>query len=330
VEDERLITAETLNYQGMSVDKKAAEDYKKIERQMLKSTRAIQENLLVDEEKRAEKTSSVEHRATIKGYKKKKKAAKTAVEKAWAVYEQAEEASNNMIDAIKAHQEPAPSDSEQESEYEPGEDTRLWVITSHEIENNVPILWLDNHDERCEDRKFWGPPLKLAKDGLGPQVMAYIQENCFYGRWLTIFQKLQGTYKPKKRKQAPTEEATMKEKEMEQQTSAICRHDEFEDDITYTAEMNAGFCKKGSYLFGLKCGGGGCAVEFVANKNEKGFRPDQKNPIYCCIFIDGRRANNRSGGEVCKHALCAACWVKGVGAAATGGGARKRSRRSAG
>lgn len=312
------------------MDQKAAEDYKKIERQMLKSTRAIQENLLVDEEKHAEKKNSVEHRASIKGFKKRKKAAKTAAEKAWAVYEQAEEASNNMIAAIQAHHDPAPSDSEEEPEYAPGEDTRLWVITSHEIENKKPILWLDNHDDRCEDRKFWGPPLVLAKDGLGPQVMAYIKDNCFYGRWLTIYEKLEGTYKPKKRKKAPTEVNTTEENETEQQALAVCRHNEFEDDITYKAEVNAGFCNRGSYLFGLRCGGGGCAVEFVPNKNEKGFRPDQKNPIYCCIFIDGRSARKSSGGEVCRHALCGSCWVKGVGAAAADGGGCKRSRRSAG
>lgn len=295
----------------------------------MKSTRAVQQNLLHDEVARGQKTASALRKATIKGYKKKKKATKTAADRAWAAYEEAEEASNKVIAAIKENQGPEESESEGEPDFEPGENTELWTILAHEMENGTPILWLDNQDDRCseEERIFWGPPLKLAKDGLGPQVMAYIEQHCFNGPWLTIYQKLKGTYVPKKRKKAPSEEETPKEKVAETNDLEVCRHDEFEDDITYKAEVNAGFCNKGSYLFGLNCGGTGCGVGFVANKNETGFRPDQKNPIYCCIFISGRRAEKRLGVGVCKHALCAACWAKGTVAAAGSGGARKRSRR---
>jgi hypothetical protein len=43
---------------------------------------------------------------------------------------------------------------------------------------------------------------------------------------------------------------------------AVCHHNIYEEDITYTAEQNASFCKEGYYLFGLKCTG--CTVGFIA------------------------------------------------------------------
>jgi hypothetical protein len=108
-----------------------------------------------------------------------------------------------------------------------------------------------------------------------------------------------------KRNEMP-EERTLKVPDL----PAVCCHNMYEEDVTYTAEQNAYFCKEGYYLFGLKCAG--CAVGFVANGKLGGYRPTNTTPVYCCVLLDGKNAVKRGNGEICRHAICSGCWKTGV------------------
>jgi hypothetical protein len=129
----------------------------------------------------------------------------------------------------------------------------------------------------------WYKVAPLLKDGLEAEVKLYILQHCNKGPWLNIIKKIDGNSGKKKQNKAEEEinevvDGTVKWPDL----PAVCRHNMYKEDITYTAEQNALFCKEGYYLFGLKCAG--CAVGFVANGKLVGYKPTNSTPVYCCVL----------------------------------------------
>jgi hypothetical protein len=108
-----------------------------------------------------------------------------------------------------------------------------------------------------------------------------------------------------------------------EKTNSPCRHDTYEEELTYSQEQNGAYCKKGFYLCGLKCGG--CGVNFVASGKED----DQCRPgVYCCVNMKGRSSTKNKENDICQHVICSACWKKGVTEGCNTEGGRKRRRRA--
>ena len=111
-----------------------------------------------------------------------------------------------------------------------------------------------------------------------------------------------------------------------------CKHNQYEEAITYWQERNPGYCKEGHYLFGVKCGD--CSRQFVQDRTEEKslgieltFRPTSDCPIYCCVNMksgEAKTLNNSS--SKCQHALCGNCFKKGITRGEAEG--RPRSKRT--
>ena len=202
---------------------------------------------------------------------------------------------------------------EEGDEEENRSDTSKWSIANHSLEDGVAWFEVDSHDTKAKERLFWGIATNMVKDGLGDLVAAYIAENCNHSPWQEIVGKI------KKVGKNPEVGKKKEPKKLE-----ICHHERFEPDITYKAESNAGFCNVGRYLHGVVCGGKNCGVQFVATRNSKlGVRPDQKNPVYCCVFMEGQTSKAARG---CRHAICAGCFKKGLLLVPDTNGRQRRKR----
>jgi hypothetical protein len=283
-------------------------------------------------EARAEMALSAKNKATIKGYKGKRKKKERATEKATASFQETANAAelamlnyqNKERGQNKEHEaEAAHLEEEEEREQD------KWKVLDHRLGNKrSPELQVDTCDDSDAERVGWYKVAPLLKDGLEAEVRSYILQHCNEGPWLKIINKMDGN--SGKKKESNTEKeinkvvGTVKEPDL----PAVCRHNMYEEDITYTAEENALFCNEGYYLFGLKCAG--CAVGFVANGKQNGYKPTNSTPVYCCVLLEGRNAGIRSTGEVCKHAICSSCWKIGLinSNDQTGRRASKRSRQS--
>ena len=159
-------------------------------------------------------------------------------------------------------------------------------------------------------------------DGAGDMIDSYIRENYNHPPWSGLLE--QSVKKARTPRKVPLEKASAVdvaatgESEVveevwgwgaREKSPSVCRHDIYEEEVTYKTEGNAGYCKDGCYLFGLQCGA--CSKHFVADLHmeksvgkEKSFRPTMDCAIYCCI--------NMGSNAKCRHALCGQCFAKGI------------------
>jgi hypothetical protein len=221
-----------------------------------------------------------------------------------------------------------------------------WKLLAHRNDLDLgPQLQLDTCDKNNLMRVEWVNPQPLIEDDVGGLVKAYIQENCNFGIWLKIIEQIDGTdhiggmgqhngnMPPKKRK---TNGCGQKEKQKlalevvaaPDPPPFVCRHEVYEEDITYRAEPLASFCNKGCYLYGVPCAH--CNVSSVGNGMQVGTKQEGILPIYCCVYFHGWKLERNYVGDICKHGICSACWKKGVCPDTNNNGpsARKSSRQS--
>jgi hypothetical protein len=232
--------------------------------------------------------------------------------------------------------------SENETTDDEEDETEVWEIINHKVCDGEPRLEMDTCDETDPQRIEWYDTGPLIKDGLGEKVKAYIERHCNEGPWLKVVEEIDesgvvekmdesgvvektngsGTVVEKKRKEVPLPETRLVEK-----TNSPCRHNTYEEELTYSQEQNGAYCKKGFYLCGLKCGG--CGVNFVASGKEDGqCRPGGSNPVYCCVNMKGRSSTRNKENDTCQHVICNTCWKKGVTEGSNAEEGRKRRRRA--
>ena len=136
----------------------------------------------------------------------------------------------------------------------------------------------------------------FIKDGVVPSVIDdYIRSSCNHHPYVALLTK--------------EKVATNNELLVAVTTSkhVPCQHDIYEEEITYTKEINASFCRSGYYLFGVLCGG--CQATFVpratTDQHHTMVVPTVNAPAYCCVNITG--GDNGSigdeGSDVCRHAV---------------------------
>jgi hypothetical protein len=304
---------------------------KKLQRQLLRNTRALQNSVVQKEEARAEVAMSAKNKATIKSYKGKTTKKGRATRKATADFQETANTANMALVQYQNKEVVPTAAHHQEDEREQD----MWKVLDHRLGNNgTPELQVDTCDTSDEDRVSWYKVSPLLKDGLEAKVKSYILQHCNTGPWLKIITKIDGSCKNKKGKKKAVAEEIRNERPEEKalkvpdQLPATCHHDMYEEDIYYTAEHNPYFCKEGYYLFGLKCAG--CAVNFIADGKLGGYKPTSSTPVYCCVLLDGKNGRKKDNREICRHAICSRCWKTGVvnSNAQTGRRASRRSRTS--
>ena len=192
-----------------------------------------------------------------------------------------------------------------------------WTVIRHAVDetDNKPKFMV--HYGKREDgrgKHMWGEYGQLEKDGvLG--LDAYIIKNCCHQVYNDLL------IKTRKRKAVVQMETAVVAKPKR----SPCNHG---DSTTYQEEINAKYCGRNYYLYGIECGDG-CGATFVQSKASelkegvRGVMPGSSTPVYRCI-------NMRPGNEApCGHAVCNDCWTTRLLAQSNNdsGGRRTSSRK---
>ncbi len=115
----------------------------------------------------------------------------------------------------------------------------------------------DGRDKFC-----WGERRELKKDGVRG-TDEHIQNKCSNKIFTALLAK--------KKNEAPAPPLKVEARRKP------CNHGVYQEQITYKAERNAGYCVEGLYLFGVRCNH--CSVK-IGSKNKK-----DMNGAYKCLRV---------------------------------------------
>ena len=180
-----------------------------------------------------------------------------------------------------------------------------WTIVDHGVDqaDNIPkFKTICGRKRDGRDIFYWSTKENLNIDEV-PALEPYILANC---------NELPYTAKLKETKKKKGELGEEKEEEAAPKREP-CGHGDYmnEAEWKYTIEGNSGYCKKGSYLHGIKCAGACGGRTFVEKGTGPGVVvPTTQHPAYICAEFEGMcgKTNAKEGEVECRQAVCGPCW----------------------